>query len=80
MDDDDSILRGFRLHLGRDFKVITASNGLEGLEIFKEHGDIGVVLSDMVMPEMNGAEMLGLIKQSKPGAMTVLLTGHSTSS
>jgi general secretion pathway protein E len=77
VDDDESILRGFRLNLGRDFEVITASNGLEGLEIFKEHGDIGVVLSDMVMPEMNGPEMLGLIKQYKPGAMTVLLTGHS---
>ena len=77
VDDDDSILRGFRLHLGRDFEVITASNGLEGLEVFKEHGDIGVVLSDMVMPEMNGPEMLGLIKQYKPGVMTVLLTGHS---
>ena len=36
-----------------------------------------MVLSDMVMPEMNGPEMLGLIKQYKPGAMTVLLTGHS---
>jgi len=77
VDDDESILRGFRLNLGRDFEVITASNGLEGLEIFKEHEDIGVVLSDMVMPEMNGPEMLGLIKQYKPGAMTVLLTGHS---
>jgi general secretion pathway protein E len=77
VDDDESILRGFRLNLGRDFEVITASNGLEGLEIFKERGDIGVVLSDMVMPEMNGPEMLGLIKQYKPGAMTVLLTGHS---
>ena len=77
VDDDESILRGFRLNLGRDFEVITASNGLEGLEIFKEHGDIGVVLSDMVMPEMNGPEMLGLIKQYKPRAMTVLLTGHS---
>ena len=77
VDDDESILRGFRLNLGRDFEVITASNGLEGLEIFKEQGDIGVVLSDMVMPEMNGPEMLGLIKQYKPGAMTVLLTGHS---
>ena len=29
VDDDESILRGFRLNLGRDFEVITASNGLE---------------------------------------------------
>jgi general secretion pathway protein E len=77
VDDDESILRGFRLNLGRDFEVVTANDGLEGLKVFKEHGDIGVVLSDMVMPEMNGPEMLGLIKDFKPSTMTVLLTGHS---
>ena len=77
VDDDESILRGFRLNLGKDFEVVTAVNGLDGLQIFKEHGDIGVVLSDMVMPEMNGPEMLGLIKEYKPSAMTILLTGHS---
>jgi general secretion pathway protein E len=77
VDDDPSILRGFHLNLAQDFEVITASNGIKGLEAFKEHGDIVVVLSDMVMPEMNGPEMLGLIKQYNPRVMTILLTGHA---
>ena len=77
VDDDESILRGFRLNFGKDFEVVTATNGLDGLELFKEHGDIEVVLADMVMPEMNGPKMLELIKKYKPDVMTVLLTGHS---
>jgi len=77
VDDDESILQAFRRTLGRDYEICTATNGIDGLEVFKEHGDIAIVLSDMVMPEMNGPEMLELIKQYEPKTMTVLLTGHS---
>jgi general secretion pathway protein E len=77
VDDDESILQAFRRTLGRDYEICTAANGMDGLEVFKEHGDIAIVLSDMVMPEMNGPEMLELIKQYEPKTMTVLLTGHS---
>ena len=77
VDDDESILRGFRLNLAKDFEVITANNGIDGFETFKNHGDIEVVISDMVMPQMNGPEMLEQIKQYDSRVMTVLLTGHS---
>jgi general secretion pathway protein E len=77
VDDDESTLQAFRRTLGRDYEICTATNGMDGLEVFKEHADIAIVLSDMVMPEMNGPEMLELIKQYEPKTMTVLLTGHS---
>jgi general secretion pathway protein E len=77
VDDDESILKAFKLTLGREYEVFTATNGIQGLEVFKEERDIGIVVSDMVMPEMNGPEMLELIKQYDPSVMTVLLTGHS---
>ena len=35
VDDDESILRGFRLNFGKDFEVVTATNGLDGLELLK---------------------------------------------
>jgi general secretion pathway protein E len=77
VDDDESILKGFKLTLGREYEVFTALNGAEGLEVFKSQRDVGIVISDMVMPEMNGPEMLELIKQYDPKVMTILLTGHS---
>jgi len=77
VDDDESILKAFKLTLGREYEVFTALNGAEGLEVFKSQRDVGIVISDMVMPEMNGPEMLELIKQYDPKVMTILLTGHS---
>jgi len=77
VDDDESILKGFKLHLGKDFEILTAADGLQGLSLFKDNLDIAIVLSDMRMPEMNGAEMLSLIKEIQPRAQTLLLTGHA---
>jgi general secretion pathway protein E len=77
VDDDDAILKGLNLHLGRDFDILTAENGLKGLEVFREHQDIAICLSDMRMPEMDGAKMVATIKELQPRVQTLLLTGHS---
>ena len=77
VDDEDSILRGFQLNLRKDFELHVASNGIEGLEVFDREGGFSVVLSDMRMPQMDGATMLGEIKKKDPEVVTVLLTGHT---
>lgn len=77
VDDEEAILRGFRLNLRNKFDLHFASDGLEGLELFKEEGGFSVVLSDMRMPRMNGAEMLHEIKKIDHEVVTVLLTGHT---
>ena len=58
VDDEESILKGFQLNLRQDFEIHLASNGVEGLKIFEEEKDFAVVLSDMRMPEMDGAQCL----------------------
>lgn len=77
VDDEDSILRGFKLNLRDKFDLHLASDGREGLELFKQEGGFAVVLSDMRMPHMNGAEMLSNIKKLDSEVVTVLLTGHT---
>jgi len=77
VDDEESILKGFQLNLRNKFELHLASDGLEGLELFKNEGGFSVVLSDMRMPRMNGAEMLAAIKKIDPEVVTVLLTGHT---
>ena len=77
VDDEESILRGFQLNLRKNFKIHLASDGQEGLEVFKREGGFAVVLSDMRMPRMNGAEMLAAIKKIDPEVVTVLLTGFT---
>tara|TARA_A100001015_G_C15031484_1_gene733522 strand:+ start:187 stop:1338 length:1152 start_codon:yes stop_codon:yes gene_type:complete len=77
VDDEESILKGFQLNLRKDFEIHLASNGVEGLKIFEEEKDFAVVLSDMRMPEMDGASMLAEIKKRNHEIVTVLLTGYT---
>ena len=77
VDDEESILKGFQLNLRKDFEVHLASDGLEGLEVFGRENDFAVVLSDMRMPQMDGATMLAEIKKRNPEVVTVLLTGYT---
>ena len=77
VDDEESILRGFQLNLRKDFEVHLASDGVEGLEVFEKEGGFALVLSDMRMPRMNGADMLAEIKKQNQEVSTILLTGHT---
>jgi CheY-like chemotaxis protein len=77
VDDEESILKGFQLNLRKDFELHLASNGAEGLEVFDREGGFALVLSDMRMPQMDGATMLSAIKKKDPEVVTVLLTGHT---
>ena len=74
VDDEDSILRGFQLNLRKDFELHLASDGVEGLEVFDKEGGFALVLSDMRMPRMNGADMLAEIKKRDHEVSTILLT------
>ena len=77
VDDEESILRGIRLHLSREFELVLAGSGAEGLETFEKEGPFAVVVSDMRMPGMDGASMLSKIKALAPQTRSVLLTGHA---
>jgi len=46
----------------RDMKVIAAGNGKEALEELKKHPDINIILTDIMMPEMDGYETIGKIR------------------
>ncbi|MEH7107429.1 response regulator transcription factor [Bacillus sp. JJ1764] len=52
-----------------------AANGQKGLELFIEHSP-EVVITDIVMPEMNGIELARKIKQKAPGTKILLLSCH----
>ncbi|MEI6885544.1 MAG: response regulator [Bacteroidota bacterium] len=49
----------------KGLKVISAANGREGIEKLKNHNEINLVLMDVMMPEMDGYEAIGLIRQMK---------------
>ena len=59
--------------------VITASNGEEGLKLFKKHTP-DIVISDIKMPKMNGIDMAKEIKKISPEQIIIFTTAHSDNS
>ena len=78
VDDDTEILDLLRQHLCEHYRVSTATCAQEALATLAREGTFAVVISDMHMPGMNGAELLARIRQSAPNTTRLLLTGYST--
>ncbi|MBF0101407.1 MAG: response regulator [Desulfobacterales bacterium] len=71
----DMLSRHFRF-LGYDV-FGTASNGIEALQILKKER-VEVVISDLIMPKMNGVDLLKEIKTQYPMVHVIIITGYVT--
>ncbi len=81
-DERDSLEVAARLLKIAGAKVTTASNGQEALEIVKHHPmQFKFILSDLSMPDMDGWELLYLLKKERPttGIPIIALTAHAMS-
>ncbi|MGH8188371.1 MAG: response regulator [Steroidobacteraceae bacterium] len=76
VDDEARIVEGLALHLRKDYQVHTAMSGDEGLQKLKELGGVAVVVSDMRMPNMDGATFLKRVMRAYPDTSRILLTGE----
>ena len=77
VDDEKSILVSLRrLCRNTGWEIYTAESADEGLSIINDHA-IDLVVSDMRMPKMNGAEFLEQVVALSPSTVRILLTGYS---
>lgn len=77
VDDEPNILAALRrLFRTQGFQVLLADGGRAGLEVL-ENNAVDLVISDMRMPEMNGAEFLEAVRARWPDTMRLLLTGYA---
>jgi DNA-binding NtrC family response regulator len=77
--DDDSICRFLlETHLkGAGFTAVLASNGVEALAILqRQHVDL--IISDLVMPEMDGLELLEQVQKLHPEIPIIVITAHGS--
>lgn len=77
-EDDRSVRRLVVSELTRrGFTVIEAEDGAGALEIFrKEHERIDVLVTDVVMPRMNGADLARAVDRIRPGLKILFISGH----
>lgn len=77
VDDEANILSSLkRLFRPLGYRIFTAESGAAGLQVFEQNA-IDLVISDMRMPEMNGAQFLEQVRAKWPDAVRILLTGYA---
>jgi CheY-like chemotaxis protein len=77
VDDEPHLLDGITRSLRNQFDIRTATSGAEGLRVLRASGPFAVVVSDMRMPEMNGAQFLSKVRELAPDTVRVILSGQS---
>ena len=78
--DDEEFVRdlGQRLLSAQGYKVLTASNGKEALEVYRSRSsEISLVILDLVMPEMGGTQCLRGLLEINPKAKVLIASGFS---
>lgn len=77
VDDEPNILSALQRLLRRQgYQVVTAESGAQGLLVLEQQA-VDLVISDMRMPEMDGAHFLEQVRQRWPETVRVLLTGYA---
>lgn len=77
VDDEVGIVKALtRVFRQENYEVVTAGSGDEGLQRMAE-GNFQLIISDFMMPGMNGAQFLREVKQRSPETIRIMLTGHA---
>jgi len=78
VDDDRSNLESLKKIFSKEgFRVLSALSGKEALDLIRQHV-VDVLLTDLVMPSMNGVELLKAALGRKPDLQVVLMTAYGT--
>lgn len=78
--EDDRFVRMLTKHIltKYGYQVIDAADGEDVLKKFREHADdIRLLLCDVVMPKMNGAQVMNEIRKIRPEVKIIFFSGHT---
>ncbi|MEO1319623.1 MAG: response regulator [Pseudomonadota bacterium] len=76
VDDEKRVLNAMRALFRRDYELYLTTSGEEAVKFCVEH-DADVIVADQRMPEMEGVEVLGAVREQAPRTMRILLTGYA---
>jgi two-component system cell cycle sensor histidine kinase/response regulator CckA len=78
--EDEEAVRAFaaRALASRGYKVLEAASGIEALDVMQEAGGgIDLVVSDVVMPELDGPSMLRELRKTRPDLKIIFISGYA---
>ena len=79
VDDDPKAIRGLKgllLPMRQKWEMEFVESGAEALK-YMDKSSFDAVVSDMHMPEMNGVELLGIVRERYPSTVRIIISGHS---
>jgi signal transduction histidine kinase len=74
--DDEAVIRDLCMRALHDYHILEAANGEEALKIF-ERGGVDAILTDVMMPKIDGLELLKRIKEQEPTLVVIIMTGYA---
>jgi response regulator RpfG family c-di-GMP phosphodiesterase len=77
VDDEPNVLEGIQRTLRKHVEMHTATSGADGLRVLRDSGPFALVVSDMRMPSMNGAQFLANAHELAPDTVRMILSGQA---
>jgi response regulator RpfG family c-di-GMP phosphodiesterase len=77
VDGELQVLEAIQQSLRKQADIRTATSGAEGLRLLQSAGPFALVIADMRMPSMNGAQFLAKVREQAPDTVRMILSGQS---
>jgi DNA-binding NtrC family response regulator len=76
IDDNEHIVAALKVFLDRKYETVTACNGAEGLAAMDQsENGMDLVITDLVMPELSGVEVISTVREKYPKTPIIAMTG-----
>jgi CheY-like chemotaxis protein len=77
--EDETYVRNVALEIleSAGYEVLVAGTGKEALDLFEQHGPVKLLLTDVVMPGMNGRELAKELTKLQPNLKTIYMSGYT---
>ncbi len=77
IEDNEEVLRSLKKYFSKkNYDVVTASNGMDGLKTFEGNPDgFDLIITDLVMPNISGVAIISMVKKKSPSTTVIAITG-----
>jgi DNA-binding response OmpR family regulator len=77
IDDTDEVLTALCNYFKqKEYAVLSASNGLDGLKMIENEKDsLDIIITDLVLPNISGVAVISIVKKKFPGLPVIAITG-----
>lgn len=76
VDDEEENLFIFKRKFGKELNLKTFTDPVEALDHIRTHPEVGLVITDEVMPRLSGNDLCDEVRKTKPNMKFVLITGN----